>query len=311
MRIGQLDEANVDAMAALLAAVHRGFPCEEPTSTLGDPAVARLHVQSVIGTGPGVVALDGPSVVGFMVAPPPVLGSSTARLRPHHHAAEPENARLIYRRMYEAISPALLAAGWIHHSVPVPASPSDAMNALFELGFGIDQIKGYRVVPGREELEPLAGPVRAAVREDVDRLAELAIELQQFHWRAPMFQRTHVDRQSIRDGLLRSLDDARSTSLVFEDCDRIVAMLQAEPDAVCAEAVVIGLNVVTETARSAGHGTALLEVLLRWAGSVGYRYCTVGWTSSNLISDAFYRSRGFIPMRYRLDRRLDPPDAPL
>lgn len=36
-----------------------------------------------------------------------------------------------------------------------------------------------------------------------------------------------------------------------------------------------------------------------------YGYCAVGWTSSNLISDAFYRSRGFTPVRLRLHRRID------
>lgn len=35
----------------------------------------------------------------------------------------------------------------------------------------------------------------------------------------------------------------------------------------------------------------------------GCHYCTVGGTSSNLISDAFYRSRGFTPVRLRLRRK--------
>jgi GNAT superfamily N-acetyltransferase len=52
----------------------------------------------------------------------------------------------------------------------------------------------------------------------------------------------------------------------------------------------------------AGVGTAMLDALCRWAAQCGYGYCTVGWTLSNLVSDAFYRSRGFTPIRYRLRR---------
>jgi hypothetical protein len=46
----------------------------------------------------------------------------------------------------------------------------------------------------------------------------------------------------------------------------------------------------------------MLDALCRWAAQCGYGYCTVGWTLSNLVSDAFYRSRGFTPIRYRLRR---------
>ena len=47
-------------------------------------------------------------------------------------------------------------------------------------------------------------------------------------------------------------------------------------------------------------------MLLGWAHAQGYQHCTVGWTASNLVGDAFYRSRSFTPIRYRVHRRIDP-----
>jgi ribosomal protein S18 acetylase RimI-like enzyme len=82
-------------------------------------------------------------------------------------------------------------------------------------------------------------------------------------------------------------------------------MAQAEPDRAYLAAFDIGMNVVTAEAREEGIGTAVLDFLLRWGSEAGYRYCTVGWTSSNLASDSFYRSRGFLPTRYRVHRRVD------
>jgi len=92
---------------------------------------------------------------------------------------------------------------------------------------------------------------------------------------------------------------------VVEADEGLVGMAQAEPARAYLDTVDIGMNMIAEGARSRGLGTAMLQSVLGWAGSRKYQYCTVGWTSSNLISDAFYRSRGFTPVRYRLRRRID------
>lgn len=114
------------------------------------------------------------------------------------------------------------------------------------------------------------------------------------------------DVAGMRRGVEAALLDDRSIVVVVEGADRLMGMAQAGPARTYLDTVDIGMNIVTDGARSEGLGTAMLRYLLEWAASKRYRYCAVGWTSSNLISDAFYRSRGFRPVRFRLHRRVDP-----
>ena len=180
------------------------------------------------------------------------------------------------------------------------------MNAFVELEFGVDQIDGMLTVPeDGSTLEHDGSQIRFAEAADVEPIVNLAIELAQYHSRAPMFQVALLDLASTRTGILASIADDRSAVVVARSGGRIVGMAQAGPDRAYVEAFDIGMNVVTEDARSSGIGTAMLDFLLAWGSSRRYRYCTVGWTSSNLASDAFYRSRGFTPVRYRLHRRID------
>jgi GNAT superfamily N-acetyltransferase len=307
VKVTALSPAHADSAADVLAEFHVGTEAA-PTSALADRETARRAVDAAIGAGPGVAAFDGSSIVGYMVAPlPAVPGPTVARLGPAHHAVRPASARPAYRRMYEVLAGKLVAAGLTYHSLPVPAAVLSAVEACFELGFGVDQIRG--AVPLRD-LQPSAAAeakdVRTATAGDLDGLLQLAVELTKFHARAPMFQPALLDVRQIRQDLIRAIGDDSATVLVVADEGRPVAMMSAQPDSAYAHSLVIGMNVVTESARSAGLGKAMLSKLLGWAKDRAYQYCTVGWASSNPISDAFYRSHGFTPIRYRLHRRIDP-----
>ena len=52
-------------------------------------------------------------------------------------------------------------------------------------------------------------------------------------------------------------------------------------------------------------GTALLSGVLSWAAGHGFGTCGVEWSSANLVSDAFWRGRGFTPAGYKLTRLID------
>jgi len=308
VKVSALNEVHVEAAAGVLADQHRSET--GPVSSLADRDTALRAVRSLVESGPGVVAVEGSSVVGFLVAPlPAVPGPSSVRLGSAHHAALPTHTRGAYRRMYEAIAGKIVAAGCTYHSLPVPAGVQPAVDAFFELGFGVDQIKGAIAI-GDRDLSPSACDharlVRTATHDDVDGLVQLSLELTKFHSRTPMFQPAILDVRMIRDNLLWAIGDDSATVLTIDDGGSQVAMMSAQPDSAYEQSLQIGMNVVAESVRSTGLGTAMLEALLRWAAERSYQYCTVGWTSSNLISDPFYRSHGFRPIRYRLHRYIDP-----
>ena len=300
MEVAQDDSgAHAAAMATRLQESFAGHRPRDAEHLLADPARARRAVEAASGAGPVFVALDGGELAGYLVA------AGGGRLGVAHHAARPDDARLVYRRLYEVAAGHLVAGGARYHSIPVRADDPATVQAFVELEFGLDQIDGIVDVRGATTAGGGTAPVRPATTDDLDVVMELARELHEFHHRSPMFQPARpLDAEAIRAGAAAALDDPDSAVLVAEVDGRVAAMAQAGPSSAYAAAFDLGMLVVTEDVRAQGLGRAVLDALDTWAAARGYRYGTVGWTSSNLVSDAFYRSQGFTPVRYRLHRRI-------
>jgi GNAT superfamily N-acetyltransferase len=305
LRVWPFSDVHVPAAASLLSEVQR-VGSAGLTSVVADLREASRALCDARERGLGVTAVEGSDVAGFLIAPlPPSPAHGGVRITDVHHAATPERARFLYRTMYEALAGRLVRLGVFTHRILVLAEPTMPVTALFEMGFGVDQIKGVR--PVEAGLAPHIGClVERASIDDVDDVVDLWIELDKFHSRSPILGPAMPDPGAIRaEAAERILDQARVV-LVARESGRAVAMIEAHPDGRYADTVTIGLNVVTEAVRSGGIGTAMLDALLRWASITGFRHCAVSWASANLISDAFYRARGFLPIRYELVRHLDP-----
>jgi GNAT superfamily N-acetyltransferase len=188
--------------------------------------------------------------------------------------------------------------------VLVPTAQPAVLEALFELQFGIDQIKGVRPLSNAADTQP-GDRIRPAQLDDIDRLVELHIELIQFHSRSPMLAPSLIDVARIPRTLAHHIAAEDNIVLVACDGDAIIGMIQAAPDGLWTATATIGMNVVTEHARSAGVGTTMLNALCASAASSGAEQCAVGWDSANPLSDQFYRTRGFTPARYELRRIID------
>lgn len=66
-----------------------------------------------------------------------------------------------------------------------------------------------------------------------------------------------------------------------------------------------GIASIGAAGRHRGAGTAMLRFAMDWAGRAGYRFCSVEWTSPNLVSYRFWRARGFTPVQYKLTHQID------
>jgi GNAT superfamily N-acetyltransferase len=292
------DELDVDELAAILVAGHAAHAPLGAHHLLADTSTARDRIVAACATGPVFVAKsDAGATTAFLASP------STGYLGAAHHGAVGD-VRSAYRSLYGAAAAELVATGTQVHSVPLLVEADLAVRTFFELGFGVDQIDGIVPVPPQGGPPPAA--VRVATADDLDAVMALATELQEFHTASPMFQSTAgFDADAIRRGAEGALDDDRSTVVVAAGEGRsMVGMAQAGPSSAYADTFDIGMLVVTEGRRGNGIGTAILELLLVWGATAGYGWATVGWTSSNPISDGFYRARGFVPVRYRLRRTI-------
>lgn len=122
----------------------------------------------------------------------------------------------------------------------------------------------------------------------------------------PMFRPALTDLRAIRASFDGAIDDPTPVLVVAEDQDRVVGMMQANPDGQYRRTATIGIAAVTTSIHDAGIGTAMLNTIVNWSAEQGLDACAVEWTSANLASDSFWRSRGFIPARHKLTRRIDP-----
>jgi GNAT superfamily N-acetyltransferase len=87
-------------------------------------------------------------------------------------------------------------------------------------------------------------------------------------------------------------------------------MMQANPDGQYLRMATIGIATVDPSYHSQGIGTAMLNTIVDWSARRGLECCGVEWSSANLVSDSFWRSRSFVRAQYKLARRIDPRTAP-
>lgn len=296
---------HIPAAASLLAEAGKGRGLDT-----ADPVVACQRIEEWATRQPaGFAAVDGVSgrLVGFMAVSSNNAGRRRARVRLDQHAAvQGETGHHVRCTLYAALSERLVDVGTYVHEAQVLVADKSAVASFARLGFGIDQIKGFRpAAPATWDPR-----VRLARPEDIPRLVELADEVQEFHTRPPMWQRPEPGvSEVVERGYRRAIEEGpsgRHLLVVAEGPgDRLAGLMQAAPDSRFTGAVTIGLAGVTRRFRSTGIGTALLDAVADWSAGLGFARCGAGWTSANPVSDRFWRSRGLVPETYRMSRVID------
>ena len=130
------------------------------------------------------------------------------------------------------------------------------------------------------------------------------LELSAFHSHPPMFNMDVPSEDKARTLVADDLAREGAAIWVATDGTDVIGFMTTTPDGSLPGVATIGAAMVETARHGQGIGTALLARTFDWARSAGYERCAVGWTSQNLISDHFWRSRGFTPYRYAMKRTL-------
>src|SRR5258708_2269181 len=144
--------ADLDDAAVLLADRHRRHRLVEPLldAAYETAAGARGAIEAALADdrASGVVARRGHDVVGYMIGAqkdPSLWGPNVWIESAGHAATEPS----IVRELYAALAGEWVAAGRVNHSVLVPATDVDLVDAWFSLAFRHHHVHPLPHVPRR------------------------------------------------------------------------------------------------------------------------------------------------------------------
>jgi ribosomal protein S18 acetylase RimI-like enzyme len=309
----------LDGAALLLADRHRRHRLVEP---LLDPLFetvdgARGAIEEALAgdLASGVVARRGGEVVGYMIGQqkdPALWGLNGWVEAAGHAATEPA----IVRELYAVLAGQWVAGGRMSHSVLVPASDVELVDAWFSLSFGQQHLHAVREVPDASfGVVPSSELViRTPTRDDLDALAELELVLPRHLRSAPVFSTLKIQPfDEVRAELEEDLDDPKYTFFVAEHegsvvgsgigCALSVSRAAIGPNLLPNGAFLAYAAVLPE-ARGLGAGRALGETILAWARDAGYPSIATDWRSANIEADRAWRGLGFRPTFRRLHRLI-------
>jgi GNAT superfamily N-acetyltransferase len=311
--------AAIDGAALLLTDRHRRHrlvePLLDPLYETVDGARGAIEGALAADRASGVVAHRGEEIVGYMIGQqkdPALWGPNVWVEAAGHAATEPA----IIRDLYAALAGAWVAEGRASHSILVPASDVDLVDAWFSLSFGQQHVHAIREVPnGTFGVVPTTELViRTPTRDDLDALAELELVLPRHLRQSPVFSKLRLQSfDEVRAELDEDLDDPKYTYFLAEHegtvigsgigCALSVSRAAIGPNLIPGAAFLAYAAVLPE-ARGLGAGRALGEAILAWARDAGYPSIATDWRSANIEADRAWRGLGFRPTFRRLHRLI-------
>lgn len=287
-----------------------------------EPAVILPLLQELASRVPGVAALDGGRLVGFLCAMtlPTIKGKRGVFSPEWANAAAESDPRLhagrIYQELYAALAPHWLAGGCYVHAIRVLAHDAVGRSGLYDLGFGLNNVDAIR------DLTPVVGPqaeataslppgviVRRATADDIDAVAALGEALQR-HLAAPPIYLPLIVPETRADHLAWLAGQGNKQWLALRG-DTPIAELRCEPTNYTAVAIAADPHTAFITsaytvpaARSEGVAAALLNCLLAELRAEGRRRCATDFESANLPGARFWL-RHFKPTGYTVVRYVD------
>jgi GNAT superfamily N-acetyltransferase len=306
-----LDAHHLPDAAALSCRRYRALRETVPSlpPRYGDPGIVLPMLHDVAAGAPGVAAMRGVRLAGFLAAflLPDFRGKPAAYSPEWANAAEGTDARRIYEAMYTSLAARWVSDGARTHLIGALANDRATLEAWHWLGFGMLAADAVR------DLSPLDGPaaeveIRRAGRQDPALCAPLQAALQRHLASSPTYLVTEEDDGSSSARWLA--DPTHALWLAYQD-GQAVAYLRIEPANADACTLIRDPGTASITgaytmpqARGGGIGSALLDRALAWARAEGYARCAVDFEPMNVLGARFWL-RHFQPVCYALARQID------
>ena len=314
IHIVPLTRKHLDDAAALVSSRYRAARETEPLLPphLGETGVVRSKLKEVIGKVPGVAAVHGGRLAGFLTGfTIPLYGSVRSAYSPEWaHGAELEGCGKIYQEMYARLLPRWVEDNCRTHLITLMAHHREALDAWISMAFGKHFVDALRDFSPPDD-DPGGLDFRRAGLDDFDKLVEMESALHRHLTASPTFLPFVESDESERRG---SLEERLSnpSKVIWLACleGEPIAYISLEANYKNASFAIqddktISINgAFTEIeSRNKGVATSLLRRSLEWARSEGYHRCAVDFESVNVLAHRFWL-RHFRPVCFTLMRTL-------
>ncbi len=313
LQIAPLEQQHLEDAAALVCQRYRALCAEAPVlpAHFAQPDVILAKLADLTTTAPGVVALRGGKLVGFLAAYllPSFRGRRGVYCPEWANGARLDDAYAINQELYRAIAGDWVRNGYLLHGLTIFANDRQGLDAWHWQGFGMivaDAIRDLTPVTGARRVRVDISQASAA---DLPDLRPLQLGLRRHLASAPIFL-----------PLQEKWDDARYQAwLVQEGTIHWLARIDGQPaawmrtqtgDEGAAELVRDAATVAITGAytmpaqRSSGVATALLQTVLNHAEENGAARISVDFESQNIDGARFWLHH-FQPVSYSLLRQVD------
>ena len=259
---------------------------------------------------PGVVALDGGRVAGYMgwwlVDEFRGTDRKAAYCNEWAHAAAGDKKPGIYRAMYRAASGLWFDAGCETHALTLLAHDLQAVDTWFWNGFGLTGVDAIRPIDPLN-VEASAGiTIRKATVADVEMLAVLELEHEQHYLAPPVLMVVYEPQDAA--ALTTFLNEPSNSIWLALSGDEPVGYLRFEANSFGAATIVDASDKIACTGafirpqqRGRGVAASLLDAALKDYAAQGYRRCSVDFESFNPEAVAFWMKH-FTPVCLSLIR---------
>lgn len=273
---------------------------------------AHCLLEDLIRRAPGVVAIGGDRVRGYLVGLPipSFFGNQKGVLAPiWAHAADADDRPGVYRAMYSALGETWLRAGYLNHAITVYADDAAVSDAFFWHAFGLQSVDAIR------SLDPLAAApsamieVRRATADQAEVVVPLGHGLSRYIAEAPIS--FPLFKLPSREDWSRWLaEDGHVLFLAFAG-DRPIGYIRLEPPTYDVAYVVHDAKTISISGafvlpewRRRNVGAQILGRVVAWAAEVGYERVSVDFEAANTPGRCFWLKH-FAPVCHSLVRKVD------